>query len=118
MPRSSGDQRARVVRGALQAEGPEEDAVAVAVVEERRGEVVERVRIAEGAARVGPAALRHRMVAADQPDLAVERRGEDVAAARRHRAQDTGDDTQLIEEGAAAPSCEPAHSCRPLERSG
>ena len=81
-----GRQQGEVVpRGRLDAERPEQDAIAVAVVDEPRL-VVERVRVAEGAAGVGIAALCDGRVAADEPDLAVRGRGEDVPAARHERA--------------------------------
>ena len=69
----------------LDAERPEQDAVAVAVVDDP-GEVVERVGVAERAARVRARPLRDRRVAADDPDLAVRGRGEDVARAGHDRA--------------------------------
>jgi hypothetical protein len=68
-----------VVAGRLDAQAAGEDAVAVAVVEQLRRPVVERVRVAEDAPRVGVGPLGNGVVAADEPDLGVGRAGEDIA---------------------------------------
>ena len=75
------DQLGRVVRRELHAERAEQDPVAVAVVEQRRVAVVERVRVAEGAPREGVAAVGEPELVAHEPRLAVGRGGEHVAGA-------------------------------------
>ena len=69
--RAAAQQRIVVLGRELDAERREHDPVAVAVVEERRGLVVERVRVAEDPPRERIGALCDRVVAADHPELAV-----------------------------------------------
>ena len=72
------------------------DPVAVAVVEQRVGLVVERVRVAEHPAGVRVAALEQRVVGPDHPHFAVGGAGEHVAAAGGHAAGGDADALALV----------------------
>jgi len=72
-----GEKDSVVVSGGLDAQAAQDDAVAVAVVEQSRV-VVERVRVAEGAAGIGVFPTGDGAVAARQPDLTIGRAGEDI----------------------------------------